>query len=64
MRQARADLRDRIYNSWVKCSDAQEREKLHSLALANEELWTILEGYLRTGDVSLSNDEKRQVPMP
>lgn len=55
MRHARQAVRDKVYNSWVACPDPQERDKLHSIAVANEELWTVLRRYIDTGDVELSN---------
>ena len=45
MRDAREAVRNRVYTSWVACSDAAERDKLHSIAVANEELWKVLRGY-------------------
>lgn len=64
MRSARQAVRDKVYNTWVQTTDPAQREKLHSIAAANEELWSVLHGYVTTGDVDLTNIQKRKLSPP
>lgn len=64
MRGARQAVRDKVYNSWVATTDPAQREKLHAIAVANEELWTVLHRYINTGDVDLSNLDKLETDVP
>ena len=60
LQKAREDVKEGIYRMWLDAKSLDDREKLHGTALGFELFYSTLEGYVRTGEVDLHNEQLRQ----